>query len=326
MNEYTFVSLLGPSLIEMIEYKCSIGYQRSTYENPLKNFDHFAKENFPLEENLTRDLAMGWLTRRENEGINAFYHRIYLMRIFGKYLKTIGKTAYIVPDHFGKSSKNFMPYIYSDNELNELFYMIDTLSSELKSPFQTQVFPVLFRLTYTCGLRPNESRLLMRENINEHTGELRIVKTKQHKERLIVMSDDMKSYMKKYLSIRDAYFCDNPFVFPRIDGKSYTSRQVQAFLMKCWTAVKSDLDPDLIPAVRTYDFRHRFATEVLTRWMEQDMDIPNMLPYLKMYMGHVSFSSTVYYVHLLPERIVHSSNIDWKAFYDIVPEVELWEE
>lgn len=235
-----------------------------TYEAPLKNFDRFAKDNFPLETGLTKDLVIGWLTRREHEKIPAFYKRVCLMRTLGKYLKSSGKTAYIVSSKFGKSIKNFDPYIFSDDELTRLFSMIDVLAAKIKTPFQNHVFPVLFRLTYTCVLRPNEGRLLLRKNINEHTGELLITKTKQHKERLIIMSDDMKSYMKEYLSIRDPFFQDDSFVFPRADGQPYTADQVQAFLIKCWRSINLNLDPDLLPHVRTYDFRYPNQNKIQT--------------------------------------------------------------
>ena len=36
-----------------------------------------------------------------------------------------------------------------------------------------------------------------------------------------------------------------------------------------------------------------------------------LLPYLAEYMGHSNFKSTLYYIHLLPERLRNSTNIDW---------------
>lgn len=36
-----------------------------------------------------------------------------------------------------------------------------------------------------------------------------------------------------------------------------------------------------------------------------------LLPYLSAYMGHSEFTSTLYYVHLLPEKLRRSKGIDW---------------
>ena len=39
--------------------------------------------------------------------------------------------------------------------------------------------------------------------------------------------------------------------------------------------------------------------------------------YLSTYMGHVSLEETLYYIHLLPERLKSSPGIDWKMLNDI---------
>jgi integrase len=75
--------------------------------------------------------------------------------------------------------------------MSALFTAIDTLPTFRDEPFLHQIAPALFRLTYTCGLRPNESRELLRENINFDTGEILITHTKCAKERIVVMSDDI---------------------------------------------------------------------------------------------------------------------------------------
>jgi integrase len=51
--------------------------------------------------------------------------------------------------------------------------------------------------------------------------------------------------------------------------------------------------------------------------------LTNWLPYLSAYMGHSEFSSTAYYIHLLPERLVKASTIEWARFSELIPEVAL---
>ena len=43
------------------------------------------------------------------------------------------------------------------------------------------VMPVIFRLIYTCGLRPQEGRLIKRKDINLEEGVLFIPESKRHK-------------------------------------------------------------------------------------------------------------------------------------------------
>jgi len=57
------------------------------------------------------------------------------------------------------------------------------------------------------------------------------------------------------------------------------------------------------------------------KWVEEDRDLYAWLPYLSTYMGHSEFSNTAYYIHLLPERLMKTSAIDWARFSDLIPEV-----
>jgi len=75
--------------------------------------------------------------------------------------------------------------------------------------------------------------------------------------------------------------------------------------------------------VRPYDLRHRFASTVLLRWMDEGRDLYAMLPYLRAYMGHESFSSTAYYIHLMPENLMKSAGVDWSFFNKLLPEVSV---
>ncbi len=71
---------------------------------------------------------------------------------------------------------------------------------------------------------------------------------------------------------------------------------------------------------RAYDFRHHFAFATLNRWVEQDVNVHAMIPYLSRYMGHASLESTFYYLHLVPEFFPTSSE-KTKTLEQLLPEV-----
>ena len=54
------------------------------------------------------------------------------------------------------------------------------------------------------------------------------------------------------------------------------------------------------------------------RWAEEGKDFGAYLPYLSSYMGHASFRSSYYYVHLLPEKLGNAVFMDT---HGIIPEV-----
>ena len=92
----------------------------------------------------------------------------------------------------------------------------------------------MIRLLYTCGLRPNEVRLIKRNNINFTTGELFIEKTKNHKERIVVMSDDMLRQCRKYDTVRAIMNPQSEYFFVRADNAFVPRLQLTSVFKHCW--------------------------------------------------------------------------------------------
>jgi len=72
-----------------------------------------------------------------------------------------------------------------------------------------------------------------------------------------------------------------------------------------------------------YILRHNYATQTLMRWVEEGRDLDAMAPYLSAYMDHEKFSSTYYYILLLPERL---ARMDFTRYGGVIPEVNDYEE
>lgn len=215
--------------------------------------------------------------------------------------------------YFG-NAKPKETYIFSDSELSSLFSAIDTLAEDKKIPYTRQMLLVLFRLIYTCGLRPQEGRELKRRNINFQTGEILITNTKKKKERFVVMSDDMLMLCRRYDKMRQFFYEDNPYFFPGssegpLDGQ-WLNRQFQ----KCWQTINPGVPKEQLPSVRVYSLRHQFATANVNRWLDEQKDLDAMLPRLRAYMGHYTLKETAYYVHLLPENLSKNRGLTGKPF------------
>lgn len=319
-----FKSGLAQQMQAFLDYETAAGYSESTYLPRLRNLDAFLAENYPGESGLGEDMVLEWTVRRENESPPTFSNRCGFIRKFGSYLASTGVQAYILPNKFGPSGSCFSPYVFSDDELRDLFRSIDSLTDP--DPFVPFVLSTAFRLIYTCGLRPNESRNLKRGSVNLETGEILITETKRRKDRVVVMSQDMLDLAGSYSFIRDAAYPDSDYFFPAPGGGAYPSAWYQGHLKKIFREIHPEIPVDELPRVRVYDLRHRFASAALMRWIDSGMDLSARLPYLQSYMGHDRLSSTAYYIHLLPENLVRSAGIDWDVLETIIPEVELWEE
>ena len=316
----SFNSHFAPRINDFIRYKEALGYSRSSYAKFLSQFDRFCLNAYPEETVLTKELVEQWASLRTNEKANGLKRRMVALREFGKYLNAIGKEAYVIPTEMIGDFKPFFPYLFTDEELKAFFTAADSMPPHKLSPYRQLITPVIFRLLYCCGLRPNEVRLIRCKDINLETGTLFIRDSKANKDRTVMMSSDMLSLCNQYEARMKPLRANREYFFPHPTGLAYSINWVQTQFWKCWeNAGILHFRGSTTP--RVSDFRHNYATRTLIRWVEEGRDLFAWLPYLSAYMGHSNFSSTAYYIHLLPERLVKTSHIDWTRFSKLIPEV-----
>jgi len=306
----------------MLDYREARGYKRTTYMRDLIKFDIFCTEHYPNSSELTSEIVYSWLDA-ETSSAHCLAALSSAVRQFGKYLNAVGETAYVLPEKFATHKASYLPYNFTDYELTALFASIDNMPPDKGEPFLTEIVPVLFRLIYTCGLRPNEGRELLAENINLNNGEILITRTKMNKERIVVMSDDMLAAARKYDLRRKIFGGDSLYFFPASDGGAFKNVKILAAFNKAWTTATCTPQNPLPHPIRVYDLRHRFASACLNRWLDNGENLMVMLPYLSVYMGHKSLSETAYYIHILPENLVKSAAVDWTKFNEMFSEVSL---
>jgi len=315
-----FQSCFAPQIEDFIQYKMALGYSRSSYAKFLAIFDRFCLSSFPEERSLTQQLVHQWIRLRPNETTNGLKRRMVAIREFGKYLNGVGLEGYVLPPEMIGPFKPFFPYLFSDEELTAFFMAADSMTPHKLSPYREYIVPVLFRLLYCCGLRPHEVRLIRCDDINLETGSIYISDTKVHKDRIIAMSPDLQSLCRKYEARMRTLVKNREYFFSNPQGTAYSVHWVQGQFRKCWKrAGIQDFRGTTKP--RVYDFRHNYATRTLMKWIDEGRDLYTWLPYLSAYMGHSDFSHTAYYIHLLPEKLVKTSAIDWARFSNLIPEV-----
>ena len=140
----------------------------------------------------------------------------------------------------------------------------------------------MFRLIYTCGLRRRESRKLKRKWINFETGEIFIEKSKEKKDRTVVMSDDMLRLCRSFDEKRTATGINSEYFFTKLNGEPFSEYRIKQTFINCWAKVTGLKRTDRLPGnVRVYCLRHRFATTVIHRWLDEKQDLRNKLPYLQ---------------------------------------------
>ena len=310
MKVYDFIE-------EMLQYKESLGYSRLSYVWFLNDFRHFLLQNYPEVTILTEQIMLQWCQKRESENAG-FRKRASALREFSKYLFSIGRSECILSLDYIPKEEKYTPYIFTDEELITLFSSCDQMQSTKKSPAREIIFPMMIKLIYFCGLRPNEGRELLRTDVDLENGTLFIRENKAYRERKIPMAVDILKMSQDYDSKISIVYPNRDYFFPSPNGNPYPAKWLTRQFLAEWNNVTASTHT---ARVRVYDLRHRYATAIMMKWLEEKVDLNTMLPYLSTYMGHVKFSDTAYYIHLLPKNLLETDSIDWYHFGTLLPEV-----
>jgi len=315
---YLYESRFAERIQGFIAQKRALGYGYVDFAKTMDNFDKFCIERFPLETSLSKEICHAWaLDSKYKPGVRGRFSPI---REFAKYLHSIGETAYILPMELKNENPRRLPHIYTEAEISALWRAFDETLPRKNYSARQFVIPAIFRLIYCCGLRPCEARRLNVADVNLHSGRIDILESKGHKSRIVIMTEDVSAYMKEYdrqvsqrMTGRTAFF---PGAKGNICTKTWLNREFNIAM------AKTGIMQFGVNVPRVYDFRHSFATHRLYQWMRDGKDLEAMLPYLSSYMGHVSITSTYYYIHLVPGIFAEMSGADYSRLETLIPEVK----
>ena len=295
---YTYQSNFADRINAFITHKNALGFPYVGSASVLRHFDMMCCEKFPKETVLTEEICNAWAIKKDTESNNSFGNRLSILREFARYLLRNGEDAYILPASIVKYCQHYPPYIYSEDEILQIWEAYDCLSVVERYPIRNYLFSVMVKLMYCCGLRPWEPRRLRVCDVDLKKGRLNIMDSKQHRSRIVMMSDDVTELLIE---------CDKIVS---------TDKLFRKIIREIGIANDNGHNP------RLYDFRHTFATHRLYQWMREGKDVKAMIPYLSAYMGHSQISSTYYYIHFVPELLEEMAGFDFSAAEYLLPEVE----
>ena len=321
MKKIDYTGPFKKQIKDFIELKQSIGYKYNTEAENMLRFDRFTHDKYPDAEALTKDMVLSWCSKRSYEAQANQCSRASLIRQFGLYLDSIDIKAYILPKKYYPSERQYVPYIYSIEELTKFFTETDKCHYSPECPYRHRSMPVIFRMIYMCGLRLSEARLLRVEDVDLDLGILCVNQSKKDNSRLVPMSDVLTNRCRVYSSKVHTHSAPNDYYFPALDNKPMTIGNVyKNFRRFLWRARISHGGMGHGP--RIHDLRHTFAVHCLKKWSDQDKDLTVYLPILKTYLGHDSFKETAYYLHLTADVFPHITLKVETCYPGIIPDLE----
>lgn len=283
----------------------------------LYQFDKYTIEN-KSNNILTKELVENWLILKENESRNTLRLRAYTLKSFAKYLNLIGNYAYVLDSKIYNCKSNYIPHIFTDNEITLFFKQIDiSIKNEKQIPNKVQQTKLFFKILYCCGLRDSELLNLKFKNINLEDKSILIENSKNNIDRLVFINDDLaftlNNYINKYSNGLNEYVFYN----------SQTQKQIS--LCTFWKAFKKiikEANFDCNINHRIHDFRHTFAVKNIKIAYENSEDVYSKLSILMNYMGHSDISSTEYYLRFTPDLYEKVTKQFENNFGDVLPRVE----
>jgi integrase/recombinase XerD len=299
-RRYTSPGILAPFVDEFINMRRNLGFTSESSKYSLLGFDAFAKGKGLSTIAITKVLADEWCSRRPDEATDTWSHRNCFLRQFSVYLSNLGYDTYIPSKVFTKH-ENFIPYIFSDDELKALFKACDELVLYDKhARSNLMVLPAFFRMLVGTGIRIGEAAALLDKDVNLEQRYLVLRNCKNGKDRMVPISESLADVCRQYRRYRDLLPRHSNCFFVKMNGCACPANS----FFHWWNRLLKDASikhRGKTVGPRIQDLRHTFSVQSMARLAKEGKDLYYILPILSTYIGHQSIAATDRYVRMTSE-------------------------
>lgn len=290
----------------------------------LRRFDDYLNAHIRSEGQITESFINAWISTINGKS-GSVENEVVTIRQFLKFLALSGETVFmpVVP----KVRDDYVPYIFSDDELGRIFQCADNViqSDKKADPYLVIEFPVIIRLLYSCGSRIGETVRIRIADTDLENGILRLVNTKGDKQRLVPMSAGMTKILTDYCLAMGLYGKSNGWFFPSFKNKNHISdraikRRFEKILkdngIRLYNRKKHERGPCM------HCLRHVFAFKSFAQAERAGRHLDDTIPYLSIYLGHDSLDETSKYLKFSSELFPEAVGVFGNFMDDLLPEVD----
>ena len=289
----------------------------------LQRLDKYLCSGKYSTKELSEECLTGWINTLSGKTVT-IANEVIVIRLFLEFLKSLGIPAYTPP--VPKVHDDYIPYIFSDAELDSIFVAADSLEYGKSAVFLDSYieFPMVLRLMYGCGLRVGETVSLKMEDVDLDTGVLTLKRTKRNKQRLVPMHTSLMIVLKKYCMAMGIVGEPNAFLFPCQTKDSsmspHTAQHRFEFVLR-----NADI---FLPGRQKHQrgpclhcLRHVFAFKSFTNAERAGTRIDDSIPYLSIYLGHDRLRETEKYLRFSNEMFPGTMDLFENYTAGVFPEV-----
>jgi len=282
---------------EYVEYKRGVGYD---YGKPavyrLREIDLFFKRHGVTSVEVTEEMFWKWEKRRGNESVVNQRRRTGVLIAFSKFLASRGFYNIYVGEPAPYPHAQFIPYIFLKTEIVAIFTILR--QQVVFGNTDMAAFATMFCLYYGCGLRKTEAQNLRIRDINQNTGSIRILNSKNHVSRLVMASESVRRQVTGYIDRFCVGCAPDAYLFR--DGKDGMFRDWKLYSIYRKIMLAAGIRPresGRLP--RLHDLRHTFCVHTLEALISKGFNLYTSLPLLVAYLGHNCISETEYYLRFI---------------------------
>jgi len=324
---YVYGSVFADEMTRYLSLLQAAGRYIYQIQSSLRSFDRFLVSSGLADKTVDSDTVSEWVKTR-NVSVRTKASNIGHVKGFSKYLLSLGIKA-SWPET-PKVRKDYVPYIFSDSEMERMITVADNLGSRKAITRATIIFPILLRILYGCGLRLGEGRSIRWMDVDLENGVIFIPAAKNCKQRFVPMDNSLTNLLILYREmIRfDGICTDYLFESHRNPGEPFMNHSFYDWFM-------SVLDAAGIHYAKRHRrergpcphcLRHYFAFKSFLKSDNDGRRFEDTSPFLAAYLGHGSVKDLDTYLRSNHSMYTHSHQRVDAALGHLFPEVNFDEE
>lgn len=249
---------------------------------------------------ITTELALRWAQQPPDASPKWWASRLGAVRLFARHHRAFDPRTEVPPaDLLPYSKQRSTPHLYTADEIAALMRE----ARHLKSPLIAASYATLVGLLAATGMRVGEALTLDRDDVDWDQKLLTIRNSKFGKSRHVPLHRSALSALRDYARRRDrlrphrrsaAFFLSSV-------GTRVIHQNFQHVFLRLLRLTGLDRGRGRRP--RVHDLRHTFAMKIVRDWYRAGVDVERRLPQLSTYLGHVSPSTTYWYLTATPELL-----------------------
>lgn len=289
----------------------------------LQLFDEYLCAIRCIDKHLSEEQVTGWIAKLKGKS-STIANKVIVTRIFLLTLSGYGIQSYIPP--VPKVNDDYVPYIYTDEELAQIFLITDTLSRgrTRKNRYIHLEFPMIIRLMYGCGLRIGETLSLQMKDVDTGSDVLTLRHTKDDKQRFVPMHSSLGAILARYCMVMGIVGTPDAYLFPEEDFNeplkvASAKHRFDVVLQQAGISLPGRKKHQRGPCLHC--LRHVFAFKSFRNAEIEGRRIDDLVPYLSLYLGHDSLIETEKYLKFSSEMFPEAMELFNDYTAHIFPEV-----